>query len=548
MIWTYQTGVKEEARKTAIDTTRWVIKGRDVPSIRAELQGLLRKSGGHVADLMKVFNLASFGGEEEDRYINDVAFSATMRRCGYHGTQEVLDQAFDSMDLDGNGTISFHELYEFVRGRRHSLDPRTKKDRQGGTHLEPPPGIELDEIAWDIEVLRVLMKQMMERCRISPAELLISWTRGRPSRPLLLASLDRGVFHTPVPIGSRVRIRGGFAETTISDGITAERIGKRGLSRQEFVDEIFRMFFASDDPVIADLWTNQVVMIADATFNEMLTLARGENFFKEIGILHFERWLGAVSKPIPADYAFPLKSKAQLRQQEARRQLGIVIARQMTRREEALDMRRQAIASLGRQSRHASSKELPLPSPPPPSRRPQTAVRRSKKAQQARLRSLSAPKLFQATEVALKPFESLKISTGLPPQQYVERIAAAKAQRKPDWRPLTSSTSFATLSGGSSSTNVLKLRPRPYSAMLPLPPNRGAAESAEFEEGAGGSSVDYGSGIPIPRLQLPPKSAPQQGSRQRLRSAGPGGSASGSRDGVSITQFHKGPIGFRLAP
>ena len=205
-------------------------------------------------------------------------------------------------------------------------------------------------------------------------------------------------------------------------------------------------------------------------------------------------------------------------------------------------MRRQAIASLGRQSRHASSKELPLPSPPPPSRRPQTAVRRSKKAQQARLRSLSAPKLFQATEVALKPFESLKISTGLPPQQYVERIAAAKAQRKPDWRPLTSSASFATLSGGSSSTNVLTLRPRPHSAVI----HREEGESAEFEEGAGGSSVDYGSGISIPRLQLPPRSAPQQGSRQRLRSAGPGGS--GSRDGVSITQFHRGPIGFRLAP
>ena len=244
-------------------------------------------------------------------------------------------------------------------------------------------------------MLRVLVKQMMERCRISPAELLLSWTRGKQSRPSLIAALDGSRSMPPVPIGSRVRVRGGFAEMTISSGISAERIGKRGLNRDEFAKELFLMFFASEDPVMADLWTNQVMMVADATFSSMLRLVRGENFFKEIGILHFERWVGAISPSISADYTFPLKSKAQMQQQQTRRELGILIARRMKKREEELAKRQDMIKALGRQARHEKTAEqsrLPVQS------RPGTAAaRRTKKNQAARLRSLSTPKLRQRT-------------------------------------------------------------------------------------------------------------------------------------------------------
>ena len=54
--------------------------------------------------------------------------------------------------LQSSGTIGFDELYEFIRGRRHSLDPREKPAFD--VALAPPDGIRMDEIAWSADVLR----------------------------------------------------------------------------------------------------------------------------------------------------------------------------------------------------------------------------------------------------------------------------------------------------------------------------------------------------------------------------------------------------------
>ena len=69
---------------------------------------------------------------------------------------------FESIDTDKSGKIGFDELFEFVRGHRHSLDHRTKHGFQG---LQLPPGADftLNEIAWDLETLRILMQQMLIR-------------------------------------------------------------------------------------------------------------------------------------------------------------------------------------------------------------------------------------------------------------------------------------------------------------------------------------------------------------------------------------------------
>ena len=37
-----------------IDTSRWTLEGKDLKSVRAELQVLLRNSGAYIADLIKV--------------------------------------------------------------------------------------------------------------------------------------------------------------------------------------------------------------------------------------------------------------------------------------------------------------------------------------------------------------------------------------------------------------------------------------------------------------------------------------------------------------
>ena len=64
---------------------------------------------------------------------------------------------------DGDGLVSYDELFEFVRGRRHALDKRTRRARQ--LRVAPPPGAgyTLAEIAWDVDTLHWLIHGMLER-------------------------------------------------------------------------------------------------------------------------------------------------------------------------------------------------------------------------------------------------------------------------------------------------------------------------------------------------------------------------------------------------
>ena len=59
MAWDYHGDaskrLKGRAKRPPIDTSGWVIKGRDTQTVRAELQTLLQESGGLVADLVKLF-------------------------------------------------------------------------------------------------------------------------------------------------------------------------------------------------------------------------------------------------------------------------------------------------------------------------------------------------------------------------------------------------------------------------------------------------------------------------------------------------------------
>lgn len=414
MMWSYEAGVKDEVR-TPIDTSRWTLRGRDVASVRTELQRLLNQSGGYVADLLKIFELDLHGMPR----IDDMQFFRTMRRIGYNGTQQVLDDVFKSMDLDGNGFITYHEFFEFVRGKRHSLDPRTRMDRllEGGMQLEPPPGIRLDEIAWDVEVFRVLLKQMLERCRISPPELLLWWTKGRRVRHTFEAP-DQSKITSISAYKGRVRVRGGFS-VVLTGGVAAERSGKRGLNRSDFVNTIFSSFFASDDPSIADMWVNQVMNVVDEAFSTMLGLVRGENFFMEIGILHFDRFLGATSPPVPEDYQFPLKTKAQLRQQEERRRLGMAIAEQMEERDQAQRARQEKLEQMGTGGRRRDRQVAP----PQKATRPRTARH---KIDPVRLASLSAPR-HPKTIPKEEPFPFPMVPR-LDPTS-MDRIASAPAVR-----------------------------------------------------------------------------------------------------------------------
>ena len=160
----------------AIDTTKWVIRGRDVPTVRSELQDLLRESGAHVIDVVKLFDRDA--GSELS--IDDVEFCDAIRtHFGYKGSKWVIDAVFQSLDSDDSGEIGYDELFEFVKGRRHPLDGRNKKVRN--LRIEAPQRpwaavpLQLEDIVWDVETLRILMQQMIARCKVGPHDVLMEW-------------------------------------------------------------------------------------------------------------------------------------------------------------------------------------------------------------------------------------------------------------------------------------------------------------------------------------------------------------------------------------
>lgn len=259
LMWTYNKPKDEVAATKEIDTSGWVINGRDSTSVRAELQQLMKDSGAHVADLIRLF-----GGSHAS--IDEDEFTQTMRtRLGFTGPLQILRDVFASIDADASGSVGFDELFEFVRGQKHSLDRRAKS--LFDTRFDVPEGMTLDMIAWDANVLRDMLGVALTKHHVGPADLLRHWAKK----------------------------------------------GKRGLNLSAFCTGVYTNFFAQED---LDLWENEVHAAAKEVFKIMISLVKGENFLRQVGILHFETWMqGAVVRE-----KLPLKSPAQLREQRARRE------------------------------------------------------------------------------------------------------------------------------------------------------------------------------------------------------------------------------------
>ena len=170
MAWSVDDAQKAERNK--LDTSAWCIRARDAAGVQDELRALLQQSGGHVSDLLRLFDQDN----TNEMRIDDLEFFTAMReQCGFRGPKGVIDEVFAALDLDNSGYISFDELFEFIRGRRHSLDTRNKRLR--GLRLEPPPNssFTLEQIHWDAETLRILLKQLIERGRCGAQDLMKAW-------------------------------------------------------------------------------------------------------------------------------------------------------------------------------------------------------------------------------------------------------------------------------------------------------------------------------------------------------------------------------------
>ena len=91
----------------SVDTSSWVVQGKDAETVQAELRALIHQSGAHVVDVLQLFD----DDRDFSRRIDDVEFYKTMKNTfGYKGKLSVVRDVFRHLDKDGNGTIGFDEL------------------------------------------------------------------------------------------------------------------------------------------------------------------------------------------------------------------------------------------------------------------------------------------------------------------------------------------------------------------------------------------------------------------------------------------------------
>ena len=158
-----------------IDTTTWRIYAKHYAGVQTELQALLRKSGGYVADLMRFFDEdeRNIKGGPLRLLIDEGEFARCMRyKLGFRGPSSVISEIFEDLDSDGSGEIGFDELFEFIKGRRHSLDPRGNP--KFILKLRMPDGAKGPaDVAWDVDVLRTLLIDMLNRERVTPVDLIV---------------------------------------------------------------------------------------------------------------------------------------------------------------------------------------------------------------------------------------------------------------------------------------------------------------------------------------------------------------------------------------
>lgn len=85
---------KEDA-PVCVDTSTWMLRGKDANEVRAGLRKLLADSGTHIADLLKLFDQDGDGKMQVD----EMEFIAAMRtHCGYRGSALVLMEVFEMLD------------------------------------------------------------------------------------------------------------------------------------------------------------------------------------------------------------------------------------------------------------------------------------------------------------------------------------------------------------------------------------------------------------------------------------------------------------------
>lgn len=234
-----------------LDTRSWKLKADSVSNMRRQLQQYLVSTELPVVSLIKIFD-ADCGREMHLDLIEFYkALKSTFR---YVGLLDTVERVFDSLDQDNQGTIGFDEFFEFLRGRRHSLDLRHKQVNE--VNLMPPPGAryKLDQLVWDGETIRTQLVRSMERNYVGPVDIIRRWDQN----------------------------------------------GDRDIDEAEFVDRIHLMIGRQNEA----LWKQEIERVARQTFKKVSRKPRDSKVaMPKLDVTELEVWL----RGCPADAAVAFK-------------------------------------------------------------------------------------------------------------------------------------------------------------------------------------------------------------------------------------------------
>ena len=256
----YDGETKASTARPTIDTRRWEIKGQSVPAILKELRKLLVECGHEVMDLIMVFHRTA----NNTFAIDLVEYIETMRtKFAFTGDVGLLIESFTAMDCNRDTYVCFDDFFEFVRGRKHSLDNRRKlKDIR--LHLQPESQVDpmsgelvtptLEVIAWDPEALRTLIKQMLSRNDVGTTDLMQALSSNEHD--------DHGTRRKP-------------------------QIGIR-----DFCEWMKQLFFSGCSRM-EQLWYRELHNVVQRAFRDILAEIRGGNhsLMEEFTVVHLQKWL-----------------------------------------------------------------------------------------------------------------------------------------------------------------------------------------------------------------------------------------------------------------
>ena len=219
--------------------------------------------------------------------------------------------------------LPFRSQYEFIHGRRHSLDPRNRRSLDLALRLpdelsSAARAWRLDDLAWSSAVVRRLITLMLERSNAGPAQLMRAWGgRHGLRREEFVECVREGIFaavsaEEQEELEKRTACAVAAAETDDEETAAQQRLsepergqgggvgeyaggagggGGGGERDTSTVTDTASSAAARKLTDLTDLWEAEVRAAVHVCFDELMRLVRGQNFTQRIGIVQLERWL-----------------------------------------------------------------------------------------------------------------------------------------------------------------------------------------------------------------------------------------------------------------